>query len=198
MSGRTEYSFARERKRHGNHISLRALRVSYRAYRDRSNAWHRLGATPLKDVRIPRDEYIFRIAKPGFADYNILLAPGSSTSVAFTMMPQTAVPNGMMPVRGNSVTLGWPFGLAAQLRVDDFLVDRHEVTNAEYKKFVDAGGYDNPEFWTEPFVRDGRTIPWQQAIDGFRDATGRRGPASWEVGSYPQGKEQHTVAGVSW
>ncbi|HXV64351.1 MAG TPA: SUMF1/EgtB/PvdO family nonheme iron enzyme, partial [Vicinamibacteria bacterium] len=32
----------------------------------------------------------------------------------------------------------------------------------------------------------------------FVDATGRPGPATWEVGSYPEGREEHPVAGVSW
>jgi dienelactone hydrolase len=32
----------------------------------------------------------------------------------------------------------------------------------------------------------------------FRDRTGRSGPATWEVGSYAQGKDDHPVSGVSW
>jgi dienelactone hydrolase len=32
----------------------------------------------------------------------------------------------------------------------------------------------------------------------FRDATGRPGPATWELGTFPKGQEKHPVAGVSW
>ena len=32
----------------------------------------------------------------------------------------------------------------------------------------------------------------------FRDATGRPGPASWELGTYPEGKDEEPVGGVSW
>src|SRR5260370_8726654 len=32
----------------------------------------------------------------------------------------------------------------------------------------------------------------------FRDATGRPGPSTWEVGDYPRGHEDFPVAGVSW
>ena len=47
-------------------------------------------------------------------------------------------------------------------------VDRqHEVTNEEYKAFVDAGGYQKREFWKEPFVKDGHTIPWEEASRPF-------------------------------
>ena len=47
-------------------------------------------------------------------------------------------------------------------------------------------------------MRDGRTVPWEEAIALFHDATGRPGPATWEVGDYPKGHEKHPVAGVSW
>jgi len=30
------------------------------------------------------------------------------------------------------------------LPLQDFWIDQHEVTNQEFKKFVDAGGYTNP------------------------------------------------------
>ena len=37
-----------------------------------------------------------------------------------------------------------------------------------------------------------------RAIEAFRDATGRPGPASWEAGNYPNGMGQHPVSGISW
>ena len=49
-----------------------------------------------------------------------------------------------------------------------------------------------------PFVKDGRAIPWEDAIALFHDATGRPGPATWEVGGYPKGHEKYPVASVSW
>ena len=32
----------------------------------------------------------------------------------------------------------------------------------------------------------------------FRDMTGRPGPASWELGSYPEGQEDFRCGGISW
>ena len=32
----------------------------------------------------------------------------------------------------------------------------------------------------------------------LRDATGRPGPAGWELGSHPEGQEDYPVSGVSW
>jgi hypothetical protein len=79
-----------------------------------------------------------------------------------------------------------------------FLMDRHEVTNAEFKKFVDAGGYADPKYWTQPFVEGPRTLSSKDAMERFVDRTGRPGPATWEVGTYPDGHGTDPVAGVSW
>src|SRR5206468_6897982 len=62
----------------------------------------------------------------------------------------------------------------------------------------DQGGYQKQEFWEHPFVKDGKLLSWEEAMTEFRDATGRPGPATWELGSYPDGQDEHPVAGVSW
>ncbi|HEU4525670.1 MAG TPA: SUMF1/EgtB/PvdO family nonheme iron enzyme, partial [Gemmatimonadales bacterium] len=79
-----------------------------------------------------------------------------------------------------------------------FYMDRHEVSHRDYKRFVDAGGYSDPKFWRQPFVDDGREVAWKDAVARFTDRTGRPGPASWELGSYPDGSGELPVAGVSW
>ena len=38
--------------------------------------------------------------------------------------------------------------------------------------------------------------PSRSASSG--ESTGRPGPATWEVGSYPEGQDEHPVSGVSW
>ena len=35
-------------------------------------------------------------------------------------------------------------------------MDRFEVTNREFKAFVDSGGYRRRELWEHPFIKDGR------------------------------------------
>ena len=34
--------------------------------------------------------------------------------------------------------------------VEEFLIDRYEVTNKEFKRFVDSGGYKNKRYWSFP------------------------------------------------
>src|SRR2546422_4895086 len=77
-------------------------------------------------------------------------------------------------------------------------MDRFEVTNREFKRFVDAGGYRRRDVWDYPFVKDGRVISWEEAMARMTDRTGRTGPATWEAGDYATGQENHPVAGVSW
>jgi eukaryotic-like serine/threonine-protein kinase len=178
--------------------------VFYRPYRGDPRKWTPLGRTPLTKVRVPKDFYLWRIEKAGF-DPVFEIEPTWSLvhrfpyKISFRLDPAGRVPAEMVRVPGGKFRPGIP-GLD-QLRevpLDDFLIDRHEITNGEFKKFVDAGGYQKREFWKEPFTRAGKTIPFEKGTVVFRDATGRPGPATWELGSFPKGLEKHPVAGVSW
>jgi dienelactone hydrolase len=79
-----------------------------------------------------------------------------------------------------------------------FYLDTYEVTNREYKRFIDAGGYRTPEFWTGPFIKDGRELSREDALREMRDATGQQGPSTWRLGTYPPGQDDLPVQGVSW
>ena len=86
----------------------------------------------------------------------------------------------------------------SEVQIPDYWMDRYEVTNKEFKQFVDAGGYRKSEFWKQTFVENGRTLPWKEAISKFRDQTGRLAPSTWELGNYPTGQAEYPVTGVSW
>jgi len=178
--------------------------VSFRPYRGDPKTWESLGQTPLRKIRVPRNFYVWRVSKPGFVPaWQVAptwsLVQRAPLNIEVRLDPEGSIPHGMVPVPGGKIELAIP-GLdqLPEVPLDDYLIDRTEVTNEEYKKFVDAGGYGKREHWKEPLVRDGRAIPWEQAIALFRDSTGRPGPATWELGSYPKGLEKHPVAGVSW
>jgi formylglycine-generating enzyme required for sulfatase activity len=68
-------------------------------------------------------------------------------------------------------------------------LDRHCVTNAEYQRFVDAGGYEQLEFWHE------EALP---ALLDFVDQTGAPGPRYWSDGQYPSDDHRLPVVGISW
>ena len=79
-----------------------------------------------------------------------------------------------------------------------FFIDRYEVTNKQFKKFIDDGGYGKPEYWKNEFIKDGKVIRWEVAMALFVDKTGRPGPFTWEAGDYPDGNDDYPVSGISW
>ena len=85
-----------------------------------------------------------------------------------------------------------------EVAVADYWIDRGEVANRAFQRFVNEGGYRRRELWREPFPKEGRTLTFEAAMAEFRDATGRPGPATWEMGSYVAGQDDYPVAGVSW
>jgi sulfatase modifying factor 1 len=62
--------------------------------------------------------------------------------------------------------------------LDSFYIDKHEVTNAEYKRFVDAT--DHPAPYLDP-----EKYPWAK-------------PFNWIDGTYPKGTEVLPVVLVDW
>ncbi|MEK7404582.1 MAG: protein kinase [Acidobacteriota bacterium] len=163
-------------------------------YTPEDNDWLRLGTTPFTTKELLWGFYRFRIVKPGF---RTILATGEvrgGTSLSFDLDAEGAIPPEMVRVPAGIV--GIP-GLDA-VKLSAFLIDRYEITNRQFKQFIDRGGYRKQEYWKQHFVQDGRRLSWEEAIELFRDSTGRPGPSTWELGAYPQGHDDYPVNGVSW
>ena len=82
--------------------------------------------------------------------------------------------------------------------IEGFLIAEREVTNAQFQRFVSAGGYRNVALWSPTMLVDGRSVPATEAIGRFVDRTGLLGPRDWESGRFPAAKGDHPVTGVSW
>ncbi|MHC5038749.1 MAG: SUMF1/EgtB/PvdO family nonheme iron enzyme, partial [Planctomycetota bacterium] len=86
------------------------------------------------------------------------------------------VPGGVFEVRGRVHT------------VPPFYILATEVTNAQYRLFIVAGGYGEDSLWeVEGEVRR-----------GFRDRTGRPGPRHWRDGAFPKGRAGYPARYLSW
>ncbi len=166
--------------------------VSIAPYRTPPTSWFALGRTPLRGVRIPRTLFRVLISKTGFQPIEGSGAPGAMPR--YRLDPVGAVPPGMVRVVGGRDPVR--FGEVGAL--DDFWMDRFEVTNRQFKEFVDRDGYGRREYWREPFLEGERSVPWEEAVGRFRDASGRPGPATWTSGTYPAGEADFPVGGVSW
>jgi iron(II)-dependent oxidoreductase len=102
------------------------------------------------------------------------------------------VPQGHVALRSRGFDFfdeGAPTKAERLIQVEGFFLDRYTATNQEYQQFVDDGGYEQMSLWDE-------TI-WP-AVLGFVDRTGQPGPRYWENGTFPAGKGDHPVVGVSW
>jgi dienelactone hydrolase len=171
------------------HTTPEGADVLMKGYNEADGDWLHLGRTPF-DIRLPRAYYRFQISKPGFTTFEGARGFGN---LSVTLAPEGTLPPDMVRVMGGIAHIG-----NDDVPVGDFLLDRFEVTNRAYKAFVDAGGYRSAEFWKEPFIKEGRPLTFEQAMAEFRDATGRPGPATWELGAYPEGQDDVPVHGISW
>ena len=57
--------------------------------------------------------------------------------------------------------------------------------------------YRSAASWKEPLVKDGHTLRWEDAMAAFHDSSSRPGPATWQLGTYPDGAADLPVSGVS-
>jgi eukaryotic-like serine/threonine-protein kinase len=170
-------------------------RVSIREY-SATGEWTVLGDTPIADRRLPRAFLRWRITKEGFEPLEFV-AP--AINLQQRLPPAGSVPPDMLLVSREQLAMTlFGYDYTRFIPGGDFLIDKYETTNKQYKAFVDAGGYTKREYWKEPFVKDGRTLSWEEAVGGFRDRTGRPGPSTWEVGTFAAGHDQDPVGGVSW
>ena len=177
--------------------------VYWKDYHRPDAEWRFAGTTPLHHVRFPPGYLRMEVRKKGYQTieyagphaYQVL----GSRIDTLKLDVDGSLPENMVRIK-SSVARMHIVGLEQQggKRVDDFLIDKYEVTNKQFKEFVDAGGYRNDSFWKFPFYSNGKQISSQEARSLFLDKTGRPGPANWEAGTYPDGLENHPVTGVSW
>jgi formylglycine-generating enzyme required for sulfatase activity len=177
--------------------------VFWRDYNTPTADWRSAGITPFKDVKVPRDYLRLEVRKAGYQTIE-LAVPMFSVRITpikehLKMDAVGSLPDNMVRIP-KSTTDMQIVGIEkyGPREVPEFLIDKFEVTNRQFKAFVDAGGYNSAAYWTFP-IRDGATvIPLRAALTRFTDRTGRPGPATWEAGTYPDNAGDQPVTGVSW
>jgi len=179
------------------------VEVVWKEYNKPADPWREAGVTPLKDQRFPRSYLRMEFRKPGFQTVEY------AGPYAFERLGQDiahlkmdaigSLPDHMVRIPANICRMHI-IGLESYgpKQVGEFLIDKYEVTNEQFKMFMNAGGYTNASFWTNPVYSKGKKIPLSEAVMMFVDRTGRTGPATWEAGNYPDGQEKYPVTGVSW
>ena len=190
-------------------IQQDGVNVSWKAYGE-ENEWRFLGKSPLPSIRLPRGILQFKLDKQG---YETTFFSSSNPSLKLNNFPidmgwnvdpinlqvEGSIPKGMIYIPGGNFIPALTGSGVDQVYLHPFYIDKFEVTNKEFKEFVDAGGYKNPQYWVEmDFIRNGVSLTLEEAQELMTDTTGMMGPAGWEVGTYIQGTEDKPVTGVSW
>lgn len=75
------------------------------------------------------------------------------------------------------------------VEVEGFFLDRYPVTNEQFLRFVQEGGYEQMNLW------DANIWP---AVLGFVDTSGLCGPRYWKHGHPTDNKLHHPVVGICW
>ncbi len=178
----------------------------------------RVGITPLEGYRLPRGDHLVTVQADGYAVAERLVSSllvrqdpvhtqtPKGIVIEVRLFPESEVPEEMVPVPASGlytlVSADAPAGAYADLQ--DYFIDRFEVTNAGFHEFVRAGGYADPSWWTRPTTpaASGGAAPEALSMDEvarlFRDRTGLPGPRGWTGQQYPEGTGRHPVTQVSW
>ena len=199
------------------HTTPPGVSVFRRNYNAPDNAWELVGRSPIEKRRMPLVDSQWKFELKGFNTaerFTVVfygdVVPSSSLSVA--MDDESKAPAGMIhqtdrfaweaPASLQTTPadlLGLPgFEDQAEILLGDYWIDRYEVTNQQFKEFLDRGGYRKQEYWKHEFRKDSHALSWAEAMALFRDTTGRPGPATWVQGEYAPGQEDFPVTGVSW
>lgn len=165
--------------------------VYWKDYADVDGEWQHAGVSPLEE-NVPGSFLRWKFEKEGYETKVIGHYP-----YLFPVVPleeNDVSPENMVRVPGGTYRLGD----RKPIELSDYWLDRFEVTNREFKRFVDAGGYQEKAYWKHSFIDEGEELSWEDAMVRLVDTTGQQGPATWDLGSYREGEEDLPVRGVSW
>ena len=163
--------------------------VTIRNYADLDGAWESLGTTPVRGPSSPR-----AVSRPDlegrFLPMDVTYPTGTLTHQAGAERPASRA----WSVRGRPV-----HRRRRGVRDAPGLLDRqvrgHQPRVQEVRR---RRRIHRPEVLEEPLPDGIGACPFEEAMERFRDSTGRSGPATWELGSYPEGQEDFPVGGISW
>ena len=175
----------------------------WKDYDKPNSEWRLAGITPFKDVKFPRPYLRMEIRKKGYQTIEYAGTAASwknwKDSSSLILDKEGTLPVNMVRIPAKNTPM-YIVGLESNgdKDVPSFLMDKYEVSNKEYKTFMDAGGYSNKKIWNNIIYHNEKEISLDDALKLFIDKTGRPGPANWEAGTYPDAQENFPVTGISW
>ena len=152
--------------------------------------------TPLENTQLPKGFLRWKLEKEGYETvYAVETTIGEGNWQGKLTKYDLIVPmdffrildeEGQIPADMTRVT----GGQTQSGILKDFFMDRYEVTNAQYKEFVNKGGYQNPKLWKNEFFDNGEVLGWQEAMSLFVDQNRKARTiylGSWRLPGRPGG-----------
>lgn len=167
------------------HTEPEGAAIAIKNWRATESEWIPLGKSPLVNVRVPRGPLRWQISKSGYLTVESLHTIPEQGEFRVSLDAESAEYQGMVHVRRPEDRF-------------DFFIDKFEVTNAQYARFVEDGGYGKEELWREMCEELKEKDQWKSVLKEFVDKTGKPGPATWRDGKFPPGQGDYPVSGVSW
>ena len=172
--------------------------VAVQDYSTPEGPWRELGRTPLAGVRVPKGYLRWRLSRAGMADWWRGGMCRGRWSLRWGWSRRRR--RGWCRCREGSWAEMVDFiGFVGPYKIPAFDMDRYEVTNREYQRFVDSGGYEKEAYWTERLSGGEGRLPGPRRWRSFAIRRGRPGPAAWAGGALSGGAGRiFPVSGVSW
>ena len=140
-------------------------KFSRRHFEAADGPWLEAGETPIHQFTSEKGMFLWKLELDGFEAVEGLAGP-QNVGIRRTL-----------PKKGEAPGMVFIESVAPSGQKTTFWIDRCEVTNDEYKEFINAGGYREQKYWVHPIIRNGSQLPWNDAVKTFTDSTGEPGPS---------------------
>jgi hypothetical protein len=162
--------------------------------------WNYIGFTPIDSLRVPglgEDLIDFTLKlKKGDVEY---ITEGEQYGYFEISLLKDVPPGFIYKKIKENINMNMPgVFLGPDNLIPSFGVSKTEVTNLQFKQFIEDGGYNKPKYWDFPFYFEGEEFTYDKTIKLFTDKFGKFGPANWIYGEFPDGEENFPVQGISW
>ncbi|MCA9171025.1 MAG: SUMF1/EgtB/PvdO family nonheme iron enzyme, partial [Planctomycetales bacterium] len=177
------------------------LGAEIRVQSDYSNHGVSLGRTPLR-ANLPKSDLFLTASLDRNDELTVFHNPAEESPRWNLRLPvkpgMVAIPKSWHDDNPHQCRMAWMLNRQMP-SIPAFQMDQHEVTNADFKRFVDAGGYDIRNVEIGKIWHDLLGSSWPEVVCTYEtlDQT-VLGPSFWPGDTYPKDMADHPVVGVSW
>ena len=183
-------------------ISTDSLLAKVYIKHESDTTWNYIGETPIDSLRVPASTKRHKATKDFQLKFiinerPILAATNQSGQFYFGKIDEFPDDHSIISGSKDHVMYfpGIDFG---RVTFEPFSISKTEVSNLDFKDFVDNGGYENEQYWDFPIIIDGKEHTYDMAIKSFVDKHGKFGPLDWSYGQFATNREKYPVTGISW